>query len=119
MPDWTQIVISVIATLSAGGWLVSRRLRKKDEETHRAEMEALQADIAAKIKQTDTQYVTDALRIYSENVVKPLEDKLREYRDEQVRFQSAVNMAPRCQLYPNCVIIRELQNAHSNTHPAS
>ena len=109
MLDVTTIITAVIATLTAGGWLTSRRLRRRDDETHRAELAKLQAELTASIKDSETKYVREALAIYSENVVKPLQDQLQQYRDEQVRFQEAVNAAPSCPMYPDCVIVRKLQ----------
>ena len=100
MLDVTTIITAVIATLTAGGWLTSRRLRRRDDETHRAELAKLQAELTASIKDSETKYVREALAIYSENVVKPLQDQLHKYREEQVRFQEAVNSAPSCPMYP-------------------
>lgn len=120
MLDITTIITAVIATLTAGGWLTSRRLRRRDDEIHRAELAKLQAELTASIKDSETKYVREALAIYSENVVKPLQDQLHQYRDEQVRFQEAVNSAPSCPMYPDCVIVRKLQGKedHDDFNPS-
>lgn len=109
MPDWTQIVTEVIAALTAGGWLMSRRNRRKDRERHAAEIDQLRADLDRTIKQTETSYVKDALEIYSENVVKPLRDEVQRNTEKIIRFEAAVAAAPTCRLYPDCVVIRRLQ----------
>ena len=110
MLDWTEIVASVIATLTAGGWLLSRHRRKQEKEEHDAKMEAMQAKITASLRDSETKYTREALEIYTENVVKPLRDELKTIRENQIRFQTAINLAPTCRIFPDCVVIRKLRS---------
>lgn len=110
MLDWPAIVANVIAALTAGGWLMSRHNRKKDNERHSAEVAQLRADLDRTIKQTETSYVQDALKIYSENVVEPIRNEIKRNNDRLIRLETAINMAPTCRIYPDCVIIHRLQD---------
>ena len=109
MLEWTEIVASVIAALTAGGWLLSRHRRKQEKEEHSAKMEAMQAKITASLRDSETKYTREALEIYTDNVVKPLRDELKTIRENQIRFQAAINLAPTCRIFPDCVVIRRLR----------
>lgn len=114
MLDWTEIAATVVATLSAGGWLLSRHRRKQEKEEHSAKMEAMQAKITASLRDSETKYTREALEIYTENVVKPLRDELKTIRENQIRFQTAINLAPTCRIFPDCVVIRKLRSTAEN-----
>ena len=117
MLEWTEIVASVIAALTAGGWLLSRHRRKQEKEEHAAKMDAMQAKITASLRDSETKYTREALEIYTENVVKPLRDELKTIRENQIRFQTAINLAPTCRIFPDCVVIRKLRStaeSHGN-----
>lgn len=116
MPEWTSIVTEVIAALTAGGWLLSRHNRRKDNERHSAEVAQLRADLDRTIKQTETSYVQDALKIYSENVVEPIRNEIQRNNDRLIRLETAINMAPTCRIYPDCVIIHRLQDDQADDH---
>lgn len=110
MLDWTEIIASIIATLTAGGWLLSRHRRKQEKEEHATKIAAMEAKITASLRDSETKYTREALEIYSENVVKPLRDEIKVIRENQIRFQAAINAAPSCRLFPDCVVIRKLRN---------
>lgn len=110
MFDVTEIITAVIATLTAGGWLVSRHKRSQEAEEHKTKVEAMEAKITASLRDSETKYTREALEIYTDNVVKPLRDEVRTLRENQIRFQAAINAAPTCEHYPNCIIIRRLRS---------
>lgn len=114
MLEWTEIVATVVATLSAGGWLLSRHRRKQEKEEHAAKMDAMQAKITASLRDSETKYTREALEIYTENVVKPLRDELKTIRENQIRFQTAINLAPTCRIFPDCVVIRKLRSSQKD-----
>lgn len=110
MPDWTEIAASIIAALTAGGWLISRRKRKQESEEHATKIAAMEAKITASLRDSETKYTREALDIYSEQVVKPLRDEIKVIRENQIRFQAAINLAPTCRIFPDCVVIRKLRS---------
>lgn len=109
MLEWTEIIASIIATLTAGGWLISRHRRKQEKEEHATKIAGMEAKITASLRDSETKYTREALEIYSENVVKPLRDEIKVIRENQIRFQAAINAAPSCKLFPDCVIVRRLR----------
>ena len=109
MFDWSTIVTSLIAAATAGGWLMSATRRRHDNETHRAEIAAKEAEIAATIRESETKYTREALEIYTSQVIQPLRDEITRLRENQIRFQAAINAAPGCRIYPDCVVVRRLQ----------
>ena len=111
MFNWVDIATAIIAALTAGGWLVSRHKRSQEAEEHKTKIEAMEAKITASLRDSETKYTREALEIYTNNVVKPLRDEIRTLRDNQIRFQAAINAAPACRLFPDCVVIRRLRSA--------
>lgn len=109
MFDYTTLITSVIAAATAGGWLVSATKRRQDNETHKAEIAAKEAEINATIRESETKYTREALEIYTTQVIQPLRDEITRLRENQIRFQAAINAAPSCRLYPDCVVVRRLQ----------
>ncbi|MBO7182837.1 MAG: hypothetical protein J6V49_01745 [Bacteroidales bacterium] len=120
MPDWTEIISAALAALAGGGWLLTSHRRRQEKEEHTTKMEAMQAKITASLRESETKYTREALEIYTDNVVKPLRDELKTIRENQIRFQAAINLAPTCRIFPDCVVIRRLRqptkdgNNHSN-----
>lgn len=111
MFDWAAIISTIIATLTAGGWLVSRHKRSQEAEEHKTKIEAMEAKITASLRDSETKYTREALEIYTDNVVKPLRDEVRTLRENQIRFLAAINAAPACRLFPDCVVVRRLRSA--------
>lgn len=114
MFEWPTIVSTVIATLTAGGWLTSSRIRKREEENHKAELEKSRADTISALRDSETKYVKETLEIYTTQVVQPLRDQIRLYREEQIRKDEAIKQAYKCSLYPNCIIIDALRHKKKN-----
>lgn len=114
MFEYTEIITAVIATLTAGGWLVSRHKRSQEAEEHKTKIEAMEAKITASLRDSETKYTREALEIYTDNVVKPLRDEIRTLRENQIRFQAAINAAPACSLFPDCVVINKLRTPKTN-----
>ena len=111
MFNWVDIATAIIAALTAGGWLVSRHKRSQEAEEHKTKIEAMEAKITASLRDSETKYTREALEIYTDNVVKPLRDEVRILRENQIRFQAAINAAPACRLFPDCVVVRRLPTA--------
>lgn len=109
MFEFTQIITAIIATLTAGGWLVSRHKRSQEAEEHKTKIEAMEAKITSSLRDSETKYTREALEIYTDNVVKPLRDEIRTLRENQIRFQAAINAATACRLFPDCVVINKLR----------
>jgi hypothetical protein len=116
MFEYTEIISAIIAALTAGGWLVSRHKRAQENEEHKTKIEAMEAKITASLRDSETKYTREALEIYTDNVVKPLRDEVRALRENQIRFQAAINAAPTCHLFPDCVVIRRLRSAPNDNH---
>lgn len=111
MFNWVDIATAIIAALTAGGWLVSRHKRNQEAEEHKTKIDAMEAKITASLRDSETKYTREALEIYTDNVVKPLRDEVRTLRENQIRFQAAINAAPACRLFPDCVVVRRLRSA--------
>lgn len=116
MFNWVDIATAIIAALTAGGWLVSRHKRSQEAEEHKTKIDAMEAKITASLRDSETKYTREALEIYTDNVVKPLRDEVRKLRENQIRFQAAINAAPSCHLFPDCVIIRRLRSAPNDNN---
>lgn len=116
MPDYLNIMPEVLGLLATGGWLVSRWRRRQESEEHKAKMAAMEAKIVSTLRDSETKYTREALEIYTDNVVKPLRDEIRTLRDNQIRFQAAINAAPACRMFPDCVVIRRLRGAPNDNH---
>lgn len=116
MFDWSTITTAIIAALTAGGWLVSRHKSSQEAEEHKTKIEAMEAKITASLRDSETKYTRKALEIYTDNVVKPLRDEVRILRENQIRFQAAINAAPACRMFPDCVVIRRLRSAPNDNN---
>lgn len=114
MLDLTTIVTTLIATLTAGGWLMSAARRRKEAEEHHAEMEAKKAQLYQTIRESETKYTREALEIYTQQVVEPLREQLNRNTAAIERYQGAIDKAPDCRIYPDCVVLRELQKRKDN-----
>ena len=114
MPEWTTIATEVLAALTAGGWLLSRRRRRQEKESHEAEMAKAKADLTAALRESETKYTREALDIYTQQVVEPLRQQLDRNTQAIARYQGAIDMAPTCRLYPDCVIIRKLRSTEAD-----
>ena len=110
MPDWSTIATEVLAALTAGGWLLSRRRRRQEKESHDAEMAKAKADLTAALRESETKYTREALEIYTQQVVEPLRQQLDRNTAAIARYQGAIDKAPGCSMWPNCVVVRELRS---------
>lgn len=114
MLEWTTIITSVLATLLGAGWLKSRHDRKKDNDAHARDMIEREADIIAKLRDSETKYVHDVLETYNKQVVDPIRAQSQRNAENLARFEGAVAAAPTCRIYPDCVIVRKLQSKENN-----
>ena len=89
---------------------------KKEQTETQAEIKAMEAKITASLRDSETKYTREALEIYTDNVVKPLRDEIRILRENQIRFQTAINMAPSCSRFPDCVVIKRLRSASKDSN---
>lgn len=110
MLEWTTILPSILATLAGAGWLKTWSDRRKDKETHAKEMLTKEAEIIAKLRESETKYTREAIEIYNEQVVKPIREQSQRNADKLARLEGAIELAPTCRLYPDCVVIRKLQD---------
>lgn len=117
MFDWSVILPSVLATLAGAGWFKSWQTRRHDKETHNKELLEKEAEIISKLRESETKYTREALEIYTQQVVEPLRVQLNRNSEAIARYQGAIDRAPTCRLYPDCVIIRSLQRQEDNNNP--
>lgn len=110
MLDYLTIVPDILATLAAGGWLVSRWRRKQEKASHDAELAKKEAELTATLRDSETKYTREALEIYTQQVVEPMRQQLSRNTEAIARFQGAIDMAPSCRIYPDCVVIRKLRS---------
>lgn len=111
MFDVPTIVSSIIAALSAGGWLMSRRLRKKEDEKHAVELEHARAEADALRQRSELDYTREVLELYSAHIVEPLKEQINLTNKRLDRYEIAINHASECSLYPNCLVLMHLQKS--------
>lgn len=117
MLDYLQYLPEVLTALMGGGWLVSRWRRRQERDNHEAEMAKKEVELAVKLKESETKYTREALDIYTEQVVKPIREELQRLNDKQVRYEDAINRAPLCRIYPDCVVVNKLRGQEVNNPP--
>lgn len=116
MLDWSTIIPAVIATLAGAGWFKSWQTRRHEKETHNKQLLEKEAEILSKLRESETKYTREALEIYTQQVVEPLRDQLNRNTEAIARYQGAIDRAPECRIYPDCVVVRELQRNQDNYH---
>lgn len=109
MPDFLSILPEILATLMGGGWLASRWRRRQEAEKHAAELKQKEAELISSLRDSETKYTREALEIYTQQVVEPLRNQLDRNTQAIARYQGAIDKAPLCRIYPDCVVVRELQ----------
>jgi hypothetical protein len=118
MFDWVSIASLVATTLTGGGWLMSRRLRKKEDEKHVIELEHARAEADALRQRTELDYTKEILELYSAHIVQPLKDQIDLTNKRLDNYEVAINQAPKCRLYPDCPVLVRLQKS-SKVDPSS
>jgi hypothetical protein len=111
MFDVPTLVSSILAVLSTGGWLMSHRVRKKEDEKHAVELEHARAESDALRQRTELDYTKEILELYSAHIVQPLKDQIDNTNKRLDNYEIAINQAPRCKLYPDCPVIVRLQKS--------
>lgn len=111
MFDYISIASLVATTLAGGGWLMSRRLRKKEDEKHAIELEHARAEADALRQRTELDYTKEILELYSAHIVQPLKDQIDLTNKRLDNYEIAINQAPKCRLYPDCPVIVRLQKS--------
>lgn len=111
MFDWVSIASLIATTLTGGGWLMSRRLRKKEDEKHVIELEHARAEADALRQRTELDYTKEILELYSAHIVQPLKDQIDLTNKRLDNYEIAINQAPKCRLYPDCPVIVRLQKS--------
>ena len=114
MFDVSTLVSSILAALSAGGWLMSRHLRKKEDEKHAVELEHARAEADALRQRTELDYTKEILEIYSAHIFQPLRDEINLTNKRLDMYEMAINQAPTCKLYPACPVLMRLQSQKQN-----
>lgn len=114
MFDTVTIITTVLSTLTAGGWLMSRRLRKKDDEKHAVELEHARAEADALRQRSELDYTKEVLEIYSAHIVEPLKEQIALTNKRLDLYEYAINKAISCTLYPDCPVLLRLQNARKD-----
>lgn len=109
MFDYVQIISIVAATLTAGGWLTSRHLRKKEDEKHQVELEHARAEADALRQKSELDYTKEILELYSAHIVQPLKDEINLTNRRLDLYEEAINQAPTCKLYPACPVLMRMQ----------
>ena len=114
MFDTVTIITTVLSTLTAGGWLMSRRLRKKEDEKHAVELEHARAEADALRQRSELDYTKEVLEIYSAHIVEPLKEQIALTNKRLDLYEYAINQAISCTLYPDCPVLLRLQDARKD-----
>lgn len=114
MFDWNILIPSIVATLAGVGWFKSGQNRRHDRETHNKELLEKEAEIIAKMRESETKYTREAIEIYNEQVVQPIREQSQRNSEKLARLEGAIAMAPTCRIYPDCVILRSLHGSTKN-----
>lgn len=116
MLDYLQYLPEVLTALMGGGWLVSRWRRRQERDNHAAQLAQKEAELTATLRDSETKYTREALEIYTEQVVKPIREELQRLNDKQVRYEDAINRAPLCRMYPDCVVVHKLRGQENDNN---
>lgn len=114
MFDTVTVITTVLSTLTAGGWLMSRRLRKKEDEKHAVELERARAEADALRQRSELDYTKEVLEIYSAHIVEPLKEQIALTNKRLDLYEYAINQAISCTLYPDCPVLLRLQDARKD-----
>ena len=114
MFDWVNIASIVVTALTAGGWLTSRRLRRKEDDRHAIELDKARAEADALRQRSELDYTKEVLEIYSAHIVQPLKDQIALTNKRLDLYEYAINQAPTCKLYPNCPVLLSVQSKKHN-----
>lgn len=114
MFDTVTVITTVLSTLTAGGWLMSRRLRKKEDEKHAVELEHARAEADALRQRSELDYTKEVLEIYSAHIVEPLKEQIALTNKRLDLYEYAINQAISCTLYPDCPVLLRLQDARKD-----
>lgn len=114
MLDYLDKLPELVAALFAAGWGWTAWHKKKDRENHEARMAKAQAELTASLRDSETKYTREALEIYTRQVVDPLRQQLDRNTQAIARYQGAIDCAPECRIYPDCVIVRKLRSSQKN-----
>lgn len=112
--SWLQILSSLIAAFSAGGWFLSKHQRNVEREKHLVEIERARAESNAIRQKNEIDYTKDLLEIYSAHIIQPLKDEICTIKKHQKIYEAAVAKAVFCSAYPNCSVFVELQSQIEN-----
>lgn len=96
--EWTSIIPSLIALLTACGWFVDGRLHRK---------KVRQQDILNRQEEMELSktYVSE----FKENIAKPLQDEIKGLRRDVKNLRKAINTANSCPHSDGCPVLDELQ----------
>lgn len=119
MFDWVSIVSTCVTTLAAGGWFMSHRMRKQEDEKHAVELEHARAEADALRQRSELDYTKEILELYSAHIVEPLKDKIDFTNKRLDAYEDAINKALDCKLYPGCPVIVRLQKQKQGDAAAS
>ena len=113
MFDVSTIVAAVIAALTAGGWLTSRRMRKKEDEKNELELVKARAESDTIRQRNELDYTKELLEMYSAHIVEPLKYEIKLTNRRLDLYEEAINQAPLCKLFPNCPVLIRVQKQKS------
>lgn len=116
MIEHLNILPEVLAALMGGGWLVSRWRRHQESDKHEAEIKQKEAELTATLRDSEIKYTREALEIYTQQVVEPMRQQLDRNTQAIARYQGAIDCAPNCRLYPDCVIVHKLRGEEKDNN---
>jgi len=96
--EWYSIIPSIIALLTACGWVVDGRLHRKKVK----EQDILNKKAEMELSKT---YVDE----FKENIAKPLQAEIKGLRRDVKNLQKAIKQANSCDYHDNCPVLDELQ----------
>ena len=114
MLEHLSILPELLIALFGAGWGLTAWRKRKERETHAAEMAEKEAEITSKLRESETKYTREALEIYTQQVVEPLRQQCERNTIEIARYQGAIDKAPSCRIFPDCIVVRELQSKGDN-----
>ena len=103
--DWTTIIASLISAISAGGWLSSRAIRKRDARAAALEAEKMSHEIERLDKAANLDHATKLIETYQAQVLEPMKQQISTLQTQVDELQKLLSRARTCEYNYNCPLL--------------
>lgn len=112
--DWTTIIASLISAISAGGWLTSRAIRKRDARQAALEADKLSHEIERLDKAANLDHATKLIETYQAQVLEPMKQQIANLQQQVNELQTILAKARTCEYNYNCPLLTFVQDSQQD-----